>query len=139
MRVGQPNTATHLFFVLNLNLLFLRGIQIGTKGAKDGSQQCVGVCMGRSALTRYAIAVAALLVLAAATTAAAGDSTPRLKYRSKGSVCSCETGLGEAEISQAMKRRAGLDRLQASPPDGGAEASKDDGQHSRREADENGK
>lgn len=39
-----------------------------------------------------------------ASNAVAGDAIGGLKYRSPGSVCSCESGMGEAEISRAMAR-----------------------------------
>ncbi|MBV2184272.1 MAG: hypothetical protein KUL88_07005 [Rhizobium sp.] len=69
----------------------------------------------------------------------------RLKYRSSGSVCSCESGMSEAEISRAMVKM-GLDvrssaaskipkeaeRLEDAPR---SEAQ----QHHRREIDEKGK
>ncbi len=37
------------------------------------------------------------------------DAPPRLKYRAKGAVCACSSGLSEADISRAL---SGLDRLQ---------------------------
>jgi hypothetical protein len=40
----------------------------------------------------------------------AADKPSRLKYRSKGSVCGCSSGMSEADISRSM---AGLDNLQA--------------------------
>lgn len=63
----------------------------------------------------------------------AEDTPPRLKYRAKGPVCSCESGMGEAEIARA---RAGLDRLQAAEPGEPAGMAKGSEQQHRREADE---
>lgn len=78
--------------------------------------------------------VAGLVGLVLAVPVASAGDPPRLKYRAKGSVCSCASGLGEAEISRAM---AGLDRLGggAGPEQRSGEA-KDSEQQQRREADE---
>lgn len=75
----------------------------------------------------------AVLVLFSAQ-AVAAEAPPRLKYRGKGPVCSCGSGLSEADIRRAMDK-AGLDRLQAgsSTEDGPAVGS--EGQ-TRRETDE---
>lgn len=78
--------------------------------------------------------VAGLAGLAlAGSGSAAEDPPPRLKYRAKGPVCSCVSGLGEAEIAGA---RAGLDRLQAAEPGDRAGMAKGSEQQQRREADE---
>ncbi len=45
-------------------------------------------------------------LLAAAVAQAAADP-PRLKYRSRGPVCACESGLGESEIRKAWEARFG--------------------------------
>jgi len=45
-------------------------------------------------------------LLAAAVAQAAADP-PRLKYRSRGPVCACESGLGENEIRKAWEARFG--------------------------------
>jgi hypothetical protein len=100
-------------------------------------QYWTGVHMNKLPLARFAVALTAMLYLTVSQ-ADAEKASPRLKYRSKGSVCACETGMGEKEISSAMKR-AGLDRLQPSTAEAGSEDAKVDGQHSRREADGNEK
>lgn len=82
-----------------------------------------------------AISVVALF-LPFASCAIGGDTPQRLKFRGKGPVCSCESGTGEKEISQAMKR-LGLERLQADGPESQGESKKDDGQK-RRTTDEDG-
>lgn len=66
------------------------------------------------------IAAIALLLSAASIDAVASDK-PRLKYRGKGPVCMCASGMSEAEISKAMAARsaktegAQLDTLDARP------------------------
>lgn len=72
------------------------------------------------------------LVLAQAPAFAASDP-PRLKYRSKGSPCACESGMSEADISRAM---AGLDRLQTAKPKTGEGETKDSDPQTRRNANE---
>jgi hypothetical protein len=47
------------------------------------------------------------LAVAYAQAQAADPGQPRLKYRSKGPVCSCATGTGEAEIRKAWEARFG--------------------------------
>lgn len=47
----------------------------------------------------------------AATSAIAAEAQPRLKYRAKGPVCMCASGLGEEEIRRGMAQSL-LDRLQ---------------------------
>jgi len=85
----------------------------------------------------FLVAMVSLFALGAAQVHAS-DASPRLKYRSKGPVCACESGTGEAEIDKAMKQRR-LEQLQVSTPGVGEEAAKGDGQETRREADENRK
>lgn len=57
--------------------------------------------------------LASALLLGSASVAAAGDGatdgqkTPRLKYRSGGPVCSCSSGMSEAEISKGLKSLSG--------------------------------
>ncbi|HNQ04509.1 MAG TPA: hypothetical protein PKH69_07835 [Thiobacillaceae bacterium] len=63
---------------------------------------------------------------------AAGDS-PRLKYRAKGSVCACDSGLSEADIRRAM---AGLERLRDVNPKPGEDKTKHSDSQTRREANE---
>lgn len=77
-----------------------------------------------------------VVAMLAVSWSSAAEPSPRLKYRNKGSVCSCSSGLGEAEISRA---RAGLDRLQSAEPANRDGASKGSEQQTRREADEDGK
>ena len=61
-------------------------------------------------LTGIARAVALWMLLAAASASAAEASQPRLKFRGKGPVCGCASGLSEADISKAMAARfAGLE------------------------------
>jgi hypothetical protein len=43
-------------------------------------------------------------LLCGASLALADSTGPKLKYRSSGPVCSCESGTGEAEIRAAMAR-----------------------------------
>lgn len=72
------------------------------------------------------------LLLSQGPAYAAGDS-PRLKYRAKGSVCSCDSGMSEADISRAMAR---LDRLQDADPKAGEGTTKYSDSQTRREANE---
>ena len=78
------------------------------------------------------LAVIALTVPAVS----AGEASPRLKYRSKGSPCACASGLGEAEISKAMSR---LDTLRESDRDAPADSNHFTEQQPRRETDESRK
>ncbi len=64
-----------------------------------------------------------VLIIAIAQVQAAETSQPRLKFRGKGSVCMCATGMGEEEIRKAWEARFGqpenvrsepLDRLTTS-------------------------
>lgn len=48
-----------------------------------------------------------VLVLAATGVEAADSDPPRLKYRSRGPVCACESGMGENEIRKAWEARFG--------------------------------
>ena len=57
---------------------------------------------------------------AVSATAAVGTRQGRLKYRGKGPVCVCSTGLSEREIQDAERARAGAGAAQ------GAEAKKTD-------------
>lgn len=52
-----------------------------------------------------------MLSLAATSAAEAAETQPRLKYRAKGSVCMCASGLSEEEIRRGMAQSF-LDRLQ---------------------------
>ena len=45
--------------------------------------------------------------LATGNDTAEGQKVPRLKYRSSGSVCSCSSGMSEAEISRGLKGLSG--------------------------------
>lgn len=87
---------------------------------------------GWKAYTRSAAGLV-MLALTVSVAGAAEEVAPRLKYRSKGPVCSCSSGLGEAEISRAMK---GLDRLQSAEPGDRAGTTKGSEQQTRRETDE---
>ncbi|GMV01925.1 MAG: hypothetical protein AMXMBFR52_15810 [Burkholderiales bacterium] len=65
--------------------------------------------------------------LLAATAAQAADADPpRLKYRARGPVCACESGMGENEIRRAWEARFGPEsgrRAADRPaPDGGSTA-----------------
>lgn len=72
-------------------------------------------------LTAISSVVALALVLSAASVDAVASDKPRLKFRSKGPVCSCTSGMSEADISKAMAERfaktegAQLDTLDARP------------------------
>lgn len=46
-------------------------------------------------------------VLAAGGDAVEGQKAPRLKYRSGWPVCSCSSGMSEAEISKGLRSRLG--------------------------------
>lgn len=66
--------------------------------------------------------VLALAATVAATSVAAAEGQPRLKYRSKGLTCTCATGMSEADIRKAWDARfpqsqdAPLDDLDGRPP-----------------------
>lgn len=64
---------------------------------------------------------------AVSTTAAAGTPQGRLKYRGKGPVCVCSTGLSEREIQDAERARAGAGAVQ------GAETKKTDSRQQTKE------
>ena len=72
-------------------------------------------------LTVISSVVALALVLSAASVDAVASDKPRLKFRGKGPVCSCTSGMSEADISKAMANRAAksegaqLDTLDARP------------------------
>jgi hypothetical protein len=72
-------------------------------------------------LTGIAPVAALALLLSAASVEAVASDKPRLKYRGKGPVCSCASGMSEADISKAMADRAAksegaqLDTLDARP------------------------
>lgn len=51
------------------------------------------------------------LAATSAIAAEAAETQPRLKYRAKGSVCMCASGLSEEEIRRGMAQSL-LDRLQ---------------------------
>lgn len=62
---------------------------------------------------RQIFLLASTLLLVSTSVAAAADGaieekkTPRLKYRSGGPVCSCSSGMSEAEISKGLKSLSG--------------------------------
>jgi hypothetical protein len=85
--------------------------------------------MTRLALSTSFIVGACGVALALADVGAA-DTPPRLKYRGKGSVCGCSSGLSEADISRAM---TGLDNLRAG--EARAPGEKDAEQPKRRQED----
>lgn len=72
----------------------------------------------------------------AATSAWSADKPSRLKYRAKGPVCGCSSGMSEADISRAM---AGLDKLQPEASDKATNTDSSTNQPSRREEDGAGK
>ncbi len=49
--------------------------------------------------------MALTLALTTASVGAAGPDQPRLKFRAKGPVCSCASGMSEADISKAWEAR----------------------------------
>jgi hypothetical protein len=82
------------------------------------------------------IIVCGLGLTLAVSTAWSADKPSRLKYRAKGPVCGCSSGLSEADISRAM---AGLDRLQPETRDNATNTDSSSNQPSRREEDGAGK
>lgn len=66
--------------------------------------------------------VLALGMMVAATSVAAAEAQPRLKYRGKALACTCAGGMSEADIRKAMAARfphlqdAPLDNLDGRPP-----------------------
>lgn len=89
-------------------------------------------------LLRQCAGVMAVFLLLAATSVIAADVSPRLKYRAKGPVCSCTSGLSEEEISRGMVH-SGLDRLQGTGQDATALSEKNSTQPTRRNANEDRK
>jgi hypothetical protein len=75
-------------------------------------------------------------LLLAAPAAESADKPPRLKFRGKGPVCGCSSGMSEADISRAM---AGLDKLQPETADTPKNSESSSNQPSRREEDGAGK
>lgn len=71
-----------------------------------------------------------VLLLAAAAVQAADSDPPRLKYRSRGPVCACESGMGENEIRKAWEARFGAGTQRpatgATQPGGGPAVSRQD-------------
>lgn len=61
----------------------------------------------RGTMTSIRVSVALACLLAAALAQAAASDPPRLKYRSRGAVCACESGLDENEIRKAWEARFG--------------------------------
>lgn len=55
----------------------------------------------------FILGISAMIFLTPHTFA---DEFPRLKYRSKGSVCACESGMGEAEIARGRQAREQQDQ-----------------------------
>lgn len=76
-----------------------------------------------------------LLVLAfsAVSVWAAEPGQPRLKYRGKGPVCSCASGMGEEEIRKAWEARFAQPEIKSAEPLDRRSASSDE---QRREIDE---
>ncbi len=58
-------------------------------------------------MTSIRVPLALAWLLAATIVQAAAPEPPRLKYRSRGPVCACESGLGENEIRKAWEARFG--------------------------------
>lgn len=87
----------------------------------DGSVDKTDAKRKTMQLTAISSVVALALVLSAAGVDAVASDKPRLKFRSKGPVCSCTSGMSEADISKAMADRlaksegAQLDTLDARP------------------------
>jgi len=82
--------------------------------------------------------LAALLLMG--RQAFAESAGPKLKYRSNGPVCSCESGTGEAEIQAAMARLGIQDDVARKTASSRAEVGQEDhskeSQQHRRETDE---
>ena len=55
--------------------------------------------------TGVVTAIALALLLGAAGVRAADAESPRLKYRAKGPVCSCSSGMSEEDIRKAWEAR----------------------------------
>lgn len=55
--------------------------------------------------TGVATVMTLALMLAVATASAAEQEQPRLKFRGKGPVCSCASGMSEADIRKAWEAR----------------------------------
>lgn len=74
-------------------------------------------------MTSIRVSFALAWLLAAAVAQAAADP-PRLKYRSRGPVCACESGMGENEIRKAWEARfgAGSQQQAADKPAPGSES-----------------
>jgi hypothetical protein len=87
-------------------------------------------------LVQSILIVGAVGLVIAATGARSDDAPPRLKYRAKGSVCGCSSGLSEADISRAM---AGLDNLRPAVTDQPTNGDNRTKQQTRREADDAGR
>ena len=77
-----------------------------------------------------------LALAAPAVWSAEADKPPRLKYRSKGPVCACSSGMSAAAISRAM---AGLDKLQPENSNKAMNTDSSSNQPLRRENDGVGK
>ncbi len=77
-----------------------------------------------------------LALAAPAVWSAEADKPPRLKFRGKGPVCGCSSGMSEADISRAM---AGLDKLQPETSTKPTHTDNSSNQPSRREDDGAGK
>ncbi|MEK8089841.1 hypothetical protein [Thermithiobacillus plumbiphilus] len=83
--------------------------------------------------------LAAALLFGSAPVLAAGDDladaqkVPRLKYRSSGPVCSCISGMSEADISRGRKK---LPESGSGADDGKWEASKDSGLNEKEKINE---
>lgn len=61
----------------------------------------------RDSSVNFILGISATIFL---TSYAFADELPRLKYRSKGPVCSCESGMGEAEIARGRQAREQQDQ-----------------------------
>lgn len=87
----------------------------------DGSVDKTDAKRKTMQLTAISSVVALALVLSAASVDAVASDKPRLKFRGKGPVCSCTSGMSEADISKAMAERfarsegAQLETLDARP------------------------
>ena len=63
---------------------------------------------------RVATVLVSGLLLAATGAQAADSEPPRLKYRARGAVCACDSGMSEDEIRKAWEARFGAQAKQ--PP-----------------------
>jgi hypothetical protein len=80
-------------------------------------------------------ALALLLLSLAVMQAYAEEGSHRLKFRGKGPVCACSSGLGEAQIERAMKKLK-LDQIQEPQANTRSTTAEDNVQNARRQTDD---